>query len=158
MPYWLIKTEPSSFGIDTLASLPRRTTRWDGVRNYQARNFIRDQLLRGDEALLYHSSCEQPGIAGIVRVVRAAYPDPSAFDRRDAHYDAASSPEQPRWYAFDVQLVRRFSHVITLDALRTHADTELAGLVILRPGNRLSITPVDAAHWRFILTLTSAKR
>jgi predicted RNA-binding protein with PUA-like domain len=158
MPYWLLKTEPSSFGIETLASAPRRTTRWDGVRNYQARNFIRDQLAQGDEAFLYHSSCEQPGIAGIVRVVRDAYPDPSAFDRRDAHYDAASSPGQPRWYAFDVQLVRRFSRVIPLDTLRAHADTELAGLVILRAGNRLSVTPVGEAHWRFILALASATR
>ena|SRR5208283_5173943 len=155
MPYWLLKTEPSSFGIDALASSPRRTTRWDGVRNYQARNFIRDQLARGDEAFLYHSSCEQPGIAGIVRVVRAAYPDPSALDRRDAHYDAASSPEQPRWYAFDVQLARRFRHLITLDALRAYAHSELAGLTILRAGNRLSVTPVDEAHWRFIVALAS---
>jgi predicted RNA-binding protein with PUA-like domain len=156
MPYWLLKTEPSSFGIDDLAAAPRRTTRWDGVRNYQARNYIRDQIARGDEALLYHSSCEQPGIAGIVRVLRAAYPDPSAFDQRDAHYDPASSPGLPRWYAFDVRLVRRFSSVITLDALRAYADSELAGLVILRAGNRLSVTPVDEAHWRFILALASA--
>jgi predicted RNA-binding protein with PUA-like domain len=158
MSYWLLKTEPSTFGIETLAAAPRRTTRWDGVRNYQARNFIRDRLARGDEAFLYHSSCAQPGIAGIVRVVRAAYPDPSAFDRRDAGYDAASNPEQPRWYAFDVQLVRRFRQLITLDTLRAHADAELAGLMILRAGNRLSVTPIDEAHWRFILTLTSATR
>jgi predicted RNA-binding protein with PUA-like domain len=147
MPYWLLKTEPSSFSIDDLAASPRRTTCWDGIRNYQARNFIRDRLARGDEAFLYHSSCEPAGIAGIVRVVRAAYPDPS---------DAAGSPEQPRWYAFDVQLVRRFRHVITLDTLRAHADRELAGLMILRAGNRLSVTPVDEAHWRFILALASA--
>jgi predicted RNA-binding protein with PUA-like domain len=158
MPYWLLKTEPSTFSIDTLAASPRRTTCWDGVRNYQARNFIRDRIALGDEAFLYHSSCEPAGIAGIVRVVRAAYPDPSAFDRRDAHYDAASSREAPRWYAFDVALVRRFRKLITLDALRAHADHELAGLMLLRAGNRLSVTPVDAAHWRFILALASAMR
>jgi predicted RNA-binding protein with PUA-like domain len=158
MSYWLLKTEPSTFGIDDLASSPRRTTRWDGVRNYQARNFIRDQVGRGDEAFLYHSSCEQPGVAGIVRVVKAAYPDPSAFDRHDDHYDAASTLELPRWYAFDVQLVRRFEQVITLDALRAHADSALAGLMILRAGNRLSVTPVDEAHWRFIVALSSPKR
>jgi|ERR1700690_403849 len=158
MPYWLLKTEPSTFSIETLASSPRRTTRWDGVRNYQARNYIRDAVVRGDEAFLYHSSCDPTGITGIVRVVRAAYPDPTAFDRRDDHYDAASKPEQPRWYAFDVQLVRRFRHMVTLDALREHAETELAGLMILRTGNRLSVSPVNVAHWRFIVALASSMR
>ncbi len=158
MPYWLLKTEPSTFSIGDLASSPRRTTRWDGVRNYQARNFIRDAIAVGDEAFLYHSSCEPAGITGIVRVVRAAYPDPTAFDQHDDHYDAASKPDQPRWYAFDVQLARRFRHMVTLDALRAHAATDLAGLMILRTGNRLSITPVDTAHWRFILALSSSTR
>ena len=151
MAYWLLKTEPETFGIETLAALPRRTTCWDGVRNYQARNFLRDDMERGDEAFLYHSSCAVPGIVGLLRVVRAGYPDHTAFDRRHPHYDAASTPENPRWYMVDVQLVRRLARIITLDELRAHADARLAGLPLLRPGNRLSVMPISAAHWRFIL-------
>ena len=153
MRHWLIKTEPSVFGIDDLAAAPAKTTSWEGVRNYQARNLIRDHIKKGDQAFLYHSSCEVPGIAGIVRVVRAAYPDRSALDRRDAHYDPASSADNPRWYTFDVQLVRRLKRVIELDELRTQAGDALAGMILLRAGNRLSVTPVEAAHWRFILAL-----
>lgn len=153
MKYWLLKTEPSTFGIEHLQAAAHRTTSWEGVRNYQARNLIRDQIHKGDYAFLYHSSCEQPGIAGTVRVIRAAYPDKSAFDRNDPHYDAASSRAQPRWYTFDVKLVRRFQRVIGLDELRVHAKDALAGMIVLRTGNRLSITPVDDAHWRFILSL-----
>jgi predicted RNA-binding protein with PUA-like domain len=136
-----------------LQAAARKTTSWQGVRNYQARNLIRDQIQKGDHAFLYHSSCEQPGITGTVRVVRSAYPDASAFDRRDAHYDAASSAADPRWYTFDVQLVRRFKRVIGLDELRAHARDALEGMIVLRAGNRLSVTPVDDAHWRFILSL-----
>ncbi len=123
------------------------------MRNYQARNLIRDRISKGDEALFYHSSCEHPGVVGIVRVVRAAYPDRSALDRRDAHYDPASSAEDPRWYTFDVQLVRSLKRVIGLDELRTHAKGALAGMILLRAGNRLSVMPVEPAHWRFILAL-----
>jgi predicted RNA-binding protein with PUA-like domain len=151
--HWLLKTEPSTFGIDDLQAAARKTTSWQGVRNYQARNLIRDQIQKGDQAFLYHSSCELPGIAGIVRVVRGAYPDKSAFDRRDAHYDASSSAADPRWYTFDVQLVRRCKRVIGLDELRAHAKDNLDGMILLRAGNRLSVTAVDDAHWRFILTL-----
>lgn len=153
MNHWLLKTEPSSFGIEHLQAAARHTANWDGVRNFQARNMIRDRIKKGDQAFLYHSSCERPGIAGIVRVVRGAYPDASAFDRRDPHYDAIGSAAQPRWYTFDVRLARRFARVIGLDELRAHAKGALEGLLILRAGNRLSITPVDDAHWRFILTL-----
>ena len=153
MKHWLLKTEPSTFGIEDLQAAPRRTTSWEGVRNFQARNFIRDQIKKGDQAFLYHSSCAEPGIAGIVRVVRGAYPDRSAFDRRDAHYDPASTDADPRWYTFDVQLVRRLKRVIGLDELRAHAKEELSGMALLRAGNRLSITPVEDAHWRFILAL-----
>ncbi|MGA8706846.1 MAG: EVE domain-containing protein [Steroidobacteraceae bacterium] len=153
MKHWLIKSEPSVFGIDALAAAKARTTSWEGVRNYQARNLIRDQIERGDQAFFYHSSCEVPGIAGIVRVVRAAYPDRSALDRKDDHYDPASSADNPRWYTFDVQLLRRLKRVITLDELRAHAHTELAGMFVLRAGNRLSVMPVEEAHWRFILSL-----
>jgi predicted RNA-binding protein with PUA-like domain len=153
LKHWLLKTEPSTFGIEDLQDAARRTTSWEGVRNFQARNFIRDQIKKGDQAFLYHSSCAEPGIAGVVRVVRGAYPDRSAFDRRDAHYDPASTDADPRWYTFDVQLVRRLKRVIGLDELRAHAKDELSGMALLRAGNRLSITPVEDAHWRFILAL-----
>ena len=153
MQHWLLKTEPSTFGIDDLQAAPRKSTSWDGVRNYQARNFIRDQIKKGDEAFLYHSSCEVPGIVGIVQVVRAAYPDPTAFDRRDPHYDAGSSKQAPRWFAFEIRLKRRLKRVITLPELQAHARDELASMMILRAGNRLSVTPIEDAHWRFILSL-----
>jgi len=151
--YWLLKTEPAVFGIDDLAAARSRTTSWEGVRNYQARNLIRDQVRKGDQAFLYHSSCEQPGIAGIVSVTRAAYPDRSALDPRDDHYDAASSAAEPRWYTFDVKLVRRLNRIITLDELRQHARAKLAGMILLRAGNRLSVMPVEAAHWKFVIAL-----
>jgi predicted RNA-binding protein with PUA-like domain len=152
MKYWLLKTEPTTFGIDDLRRAPRRTTRWDGVRNYQARNYLR-AMSKGDECLLYHSSTEVPGIVGIVRIVKAAYPDPTAFERRDPHFDSASDPDKPRWYAVNVQLVRAFKRTITLTELRAHAPDALRGMLILRPGNRLSVTPVEDAHWRFISSL-----
>jgi predicted RNA-binding protein with PUA-like domain len=116
--HWLLKTEPGTFGIEHLAALPQRTSPWDGVRNYQARNFLRDQVRRGEEAFIYHSSCAQPGIVGIVSVARAAYPDASAFDRRHKHFDADSDPQAPRWFVIDVQLQRRLNRVITLEELR----------------------------------------
>ena len=153
MAYWLLKTEPESFGIDHLASLPNRRSPWDGVRNYQARNFLRDSVRRDDRAFLYHSSCAAPGLVGTVRVVRAAYPDRTAFDRRNEHYDSASDPAAPRWFAIDVQLQRRFKRVITLEELRAHANGKLRGMTLLQRGNRLSVMPVDGAHWRFILSL-----
>ncbi len=153
MNYWLIKTEPSVFGVDDLAAAPHRSTSWDGVRNYQARNLIRDRIRKGDRAFLYHSSCEEPGIAGVVRIVRAAYPDRTARDPRDDHYDPASSATDPRWFSFDVQLVRRLKRTIGLAELRSHASGALKGMIVLRAGNRLSVMPVEAAHWRFILAL-----
>ena len=153
MNHWLLKTEPESFGIEHLAALPRRTACWDGVRNYQARNLLRDRVQRGDQAFLYHSSCAVPGIVGIVLVARTAYADGSAFDRRHKHFDADSDPAAPRWYAIDVQLRRRLRRVITLEELRAHADGRLRDLSLLRRGNRLSVMPVDAAHWQFILSL-----
>jgi predicted RNA-binding protein with PUA-like domain len=153
MQHWLLKTEPSTFGIDDLQAAPHKRTRWDGVRNYQARNFIRDRISNGDEAFLYHSSCELPGLVAIVRVIRGPYPDPTALDRRDPHYDAASSAQSPRWFAFDIQLKRRLKRVITLSELQAHARDELASMLILRAGNRLSVTPIEDAHWQFILAL-----
>ncbi len=126
MAHWLLKTEPESFGIDQLAKLPKRRSTWDGVRNYQARNFLRDDVKRGDLAFLYHSSCAVPGLVGTLKVVRSAYPDLTAFDRRDEHYDPASDPAAPRWFTIDVQLQRRFKRVITLDELRAHCRREIA--------------------------------
>jgi predicted RNA-binding protein with PUA-like domain len=153
MRHWLLKSEPTSFGIEDLARAPRRTTAWDGVRNFQARNMIRDDMQRGDQAFLYHSSCDVPGIVGIVQISKAAYPDPTAFDRRHPHYDSDSVRSAPRWFMVDVRLQRKFTRVITLDELRAHGAKELQGLVLLRPGNRLSVMPVDAQHWQFICSL-----
>lgn len=153
MSYWLMKTEPSTFGIDHLAKAPKKTTRWDGVRNFQARNMLRDEMKRGDEAFLYHSSTDVPGIAGIVEIAKAGYPDPTAFERGHHHYDPDSDPAQPRWFMVDVRLKRKFSRVITLQELRAHEKKQLKDMVLLRRGNRLSITPVSDAEWRFILSL-----
>ena len=153
MAYWLLKTEPETFGIDHLARLPKRTSAWDGVRNYQARNFLRDSVKQGDQAFLYHSSCALPGIVGIVRVTRAAYPDVTAFDRRHPHFDADSDPSTPRWFVIDVQLLRRLKRVLSLDELRTHAAGKLLGMTLLKRGSRLSVMPVDDAQWRFIESL-----
>jgi len=153
MRYWLMKTEPGTFGLEHLAAAPRRTTAWDGVRNYQARNMLRDQMHKGDQAFLYHSSTEVPGIVAIMQIVKEAYPDPTAFNRRHHHYDPQSDRSHPRWFMVDVQLKRALARTITLDELRAHADRELKGMVLLRRGNRLSITPVEAAHWKFILAL-----
>ena len=148
-----MKTEPTTFGVEHLAAAPQRTTVWDGVRNYQARNMLRDEMKKGDQAFLYYSSCEVPGIVAIMQIVKEGYPDPTAFDRKHHHYDPGSDPQLPRWYMVDVQLKRRLARTITLEELRAHARKELKGMVLLRRGNRLSVTPVDAAQWKFILTL-----
>ena len=153
MNYWLMKTEPSTFGIDHLAKKPKKTAMWDGVRNYQARNMLRDDFRKGDLAFIYRSSTDETGIAGVMQVVRAAYPDPTQFDKKSDHYDAAAKREAPRWFVVDVQLKRRFKRVITLDELRKHEARELDGMLLLKRGNRLSITPVSEAHWQFILSL-----
>ena len=153
MKYWLMKSEPSVFGIDDLAKAPRRTSGWDGVRNYQVRNMLRDEFAVGDLAFFYHSSCPEPGIAGVIKVVKAGYPDATALDPRHPNHDPTASLDTPRWYQVDVRLEQRFSRVITLDELRAHEQDKLHGLRVLQRGNRLSITPVDAAHWRFALSL-----
>ena len=153
MRHWLMKTEPGTFSVEDLAAAPRQTTFWDGVRNFQARNMLRDEMKRGDGVFLYYSSTEVPGIVAIMEVMKEGYPDPTAFDRKHHHYDADSDPAAPRWYGVDVRLKRRFSRVITLTELREHASKELKGMVLLRPGNRLSVTPVEAAHWKFIVAL-----
>jgi len=153
MRYWLMKSEPSTFGIDDLATTRGRTTSWEGVRNFQARNMLRDDMSVGDLAFFYHSSCPEPGIAGIVEVVRAGYPDPSAWDRKSEYYDAKSTEKKPLWYTVDVRLKEQLPAVLPLATLREHAEGKLDGLLLLRRGNRLSITPVEAAHWKFILSL-----
>jgi predicted RNA-binding protein with PUA-like domain len=153
MNYWLLKSEPDTFSIEDLAALPKKTTAWDGVRNYQARNMLRDSIKKGDSAFFYHSSCAVPGIAGIVGVARAGYPDATAFDPKHHHFDAESDSNDPRWYVVDVKLVRKFSRIITLDELRKHAGDALEELLILRRGNRLSVTPVAKKDWDFILAL-----
>jgi predicted RNA-binding protein with PUA-like domain len=153
MQRWLIKSEPETFGIDHLAKSPRKTTHWDGVRNYQARNFMRDQMRVGDLAFFYHSNCADPAITGIVKIVKAGYPDHTAFDPEDKHYDPDSDPSNPRWYMVDVQLQRKLKRPITLATLRKHSNGALEGLALLQRGNRLSITPVSMAQWGFILGL-----
>lgn len=154
MSYWLMKTEPSAFSIDDLATAPRSTTGWDGVRNFQARNMLRDLMKRGDQAFLYYSGTAVPGIVGVMEITKEGYPDPTAFDRKHHHYDPDSDREKPRWYMVDVKLKERFDRVITLAELREHAAKELKGMVLLRPGNRLSVTPVEEAHWKFIRSLS----
>jgi predicted RNA-binding protein with PUA-like domain len=156
MNYWLLKSEPSTFGIDDLAKKKQRKAGWDGVRNYQARNFMRDEMKKGDQAFFYHSSCDVPGIAGIVSIVREAYPDTTAFERGHDHFDADSDPTNPRWFAVDVQLERKFPRVVTLDELRAHGSGKLKDMIVLRRGNRLSITPVLKSEWQFILSLADA--
>lgn len=153
MNHWLLKSEPDTFGIDDLAAAPRKTTSWNGVRNFQARNTLRDSVKKGDQAFFYHSGCALPGIAGIVDIVRGAYPDETAFDRRSEYFDAASKRDSPRWYVVDVRLVRKFERLISLDELRKHQASDLAELVVLRRGNRLSVTPIAQRDWDFILSL-----
>jgi predicted RNA-binding protein with PUA-like domain len=152
MNYWLIKSEPSSFSIDHLAKARDSTTSWNGVRNFQARNFLRE-MKSGDQAFFYHSSCEVPAIVGIVEVTREAYPDPTAFDVKDDHYDPDSDRAKPRWYMVDVRLVRRLKRMITLEELRTHARAKLSDFELLKRGSRLSVMPVSARSWNFILSL-----
>ncbi len=152
MKYWLLKSEPVSFGIAHLAAAPRRRTRWDGVRNYQVRNMLRDDMRVGDLAFFYHSSCAVPGIYGIVRIVAAGQPDPTAFDAGDDHYDPKSDPAAPTWYSVEIALVKRLPQPITLEKMQARART-LGELLILRRGNRLSITPVTPTQWRKVLAL-----
>ena len=149
MRYWLMKSEPGDCSIDDLAALPGQTVAWYGVRNYQARNFMRDQMRVGDGALFYHSNCAVPGIAGIARVSSTAYPDGTQFDKKSKYFDPKATQEIPRWFNVDVQLVKKIKF-IPLAELRRHPQLER--MRILQRGNRLSITPLDPAEWKFILT------
>lgn len=145
-----MKSEPSDVSIDDLAAMPDQTVAWYGIRNYQARNFMRDQMSVGDKVLFYHSSCAEPGIAGLAKVSKKAYPDATQFDRKNKYFDAKATPENPRWVNVDVKLVKK-TRLLALAELRSHP--ELANMRVLQRGNRLSITPVDPAEYEFILTL-----
>ncbi|HNQ57143.1 MAG: EVE domain-containing protein [Burkholderiales bacterium] len=145
MRYWLMKSEPEAYGIDDLVR--DKVTAWWGVRNYQARNFMRDQMRLGDRGFFYHSNCAEPGIVGIVEVAKLAYPDATQFDRKHKYFDPKSSPDNPRWLNVDVKLVKK-TPLVSLAELRSHK--ELANMRTLAKGNRLSITPVDPAEWKFI--------
>ena len=145
--YWLMKSEPDECSIDDALAAPGRTVPWTGVRNYQARNFMRDAMRVGDGVLFYHSTCAEPGVVGIARVASASKPDPTQFDRASPYFDAASKPDAPRWLLVDVQALRK-TRLLALPELRS--VPELTGMVLLRRGNRLSITPVTEAEWRAI--------
>jgi predicted RNA-binding protein with PUA-like domain len=149
MRYWLMKSEPADVSIDDLATFPDQSVAWYGVRNYQARNFMRDQMTVGDGVLFYHSNCKVPGIAGIARVSSTAYPDAKQFDKSSKYFDEKATQEQPRWFNVDVQLVRKIA-LIPLSELRLHP--ELARMRTLQQGNRLSVTPLDPAEWKYITT------
>jgi predicted RNA-binding protein with PUA-like domain len=150
MRHWLMKSEPDTFSIDDLARAPGKTAAWWGVRNYQARNFMRDDMQLGDQAFFYHSSCPQPGIVGVSEVSRLAYPDATQFDPASEYYDPAATREKPRWYNVDVKLLRK-TRLLAIHELRTYA--QLANMRVLQRANRLSITPVDPRDWKFILKL-----
>jgi predicted RNA-binding protein with PUA-like domain len=147
--YWLMKSEPESYGIDHLARDKR--TRWEGVRNYRARNFMRDQMRVGDGVLFYHSSTEPPGIAGLARVCSEPYPDPTQFDSKSKYYDADTTQEEPRWHLVDIEFVSKFEELMPLAFLREQAALE--GMALLQRGHRLSVQPVTPAHWRHVLKL-----
>ena len=149
--YWLMKSEPSAFSIDDLAKSPAQTTCWDGVRNYQARNFMRGMAI-GDQVLFYHSNVDPPAMMGIAEVVKTAYADPTQFDKKNTHYDPESDPASPRWEMVEIKFVRKFPQPLTLDRLRK--ETRLTGMVLLRKGSRLSVQPVSQSEWNHILTLS----
>lgn len=150
MRYWLMKSEPDMFSIGDLAAVPKQTDHWDGVRNYQARNFMR-QMKLGDQAFFYHSNCDEPGVVGIVEIVREGYPDFTAFDSKSPYYDPKSLPENPRWYMVDVRLVRRLKRLIPLNEIKQ--NTALEDMALVRRGNRLSVMPVTASQWKAILKM-----
>lgn len=151
MNYWLFKTEPQVFGIEDLRKRPNQTESWEGVRNYQARNFLRDQVKRGDQIFIYHSSCEQIGITGIAEVVCEGYVDHTQFDPESKYYDPKSSPDKPRWYMVDVKFVCQFPHVLSLGQIK--ANPALAEMPLVQKGNRLSVMPVKAREWQLLLQM-----
>lgn len=152
MQYWLFKAEPDVFGIEHLAAQPKKTGRWDGIRNYQARNFLRDQVAKGDAVFIYHSHCKQPGVVGIAEVVKAAYPDPTQFDPQSPYFDSKATPDLPRWVAVDIKLTSQFKQVIPLSLIKQ--QTVLENMVLLKQA-RLSIQPVSEHEWQAILQLAN---
>ena len=154
MRYWLMKSEPDEFSIDDLAAAPGKSVAWFGVRNYQARNFMRDQMKLGDQVFFYHSSCPEPGIAGLATVSKLAYPDATQFQKKSKYYDPKATPENPRWFNVDVTMKKK-TRLVSLEELHKHP--ELANMRVLQRGNRLSITPVDPSEWEFIVGLMKKK-
>ncbi len=152
--YWLVKSEPDCFSIDDLSVAKGQTTHWDGVRNYQARNMLRDQMKLGDRVLFYHSNGKPPGIAGVAEVVREGYPDTTAFDPKHEHYDPKSKSEMPTWYMIDLKLIAKFSRELPLPELRQ--VSQLAGMTLLQRGSRLSVQPVSPQEFKTVLALADA--
>jgi predicted RNA-binding protein with PUA-like domain len=152
--YWLVKSEPVTFSIDDLEKSKDKTTCWDGVRNYQARNFLRNEMKNGDLVLFYHSNTEIPAAVGVCRVVKEGYPDSTAFDKKSAHYDPKSKKENPAWFMVDIKLEKKFTHPVPLNDIKL--NMKLKGMKLVQPGNRLSVMPVDKAEFEEIL-LMSAK-
>lgn len=152
MKYWLIKSEPDAFSIDDLKNAKGKKEHWDGVRNYQARNYMRDEMSKGDPVFFYHSNCKEPGIVGLAEVVSGAYPDHTAFDPNQKYFDPKSDPENPRWLMVDIRYKRKLRRLISLAEIKEHSG-RLEGFPLIRRGNRLSVMPVDKKHWDFILSL-----
>lgn len=155
MKYWLFKTEPSVYGIEDLKSKPDQTDHWDGVRNYQARNMMRDEMQIGDLAFFYHSNCKAPGIVGTIEVVKTGYPDHTAFDSKEKYYDPKSDIAKPRWYMVDVKYKSTLKRVITLSELKD--QTFLNNMPLVRKGNRLSVMPISSDEWMYILSIESTR-
>ncbi|MFK8076830.1 MAG: EVE domain-containing protein [Granulosicoccus sp.] len=153
MNYWLFKSEPDAFSISDLKAMKGKKDHWDGIRNYQARNLMRDQMVKGDLGFFYHSSCKVPGIVGIVEIVKEAYPDHTSWDPDAKYYDPKSSPDNPRWVMIDVKFRQEFKEIISLEQLRT--VPKLEGMALLQKGSRLSIQPVTKAHWNTIVKMST---
>lgn len=151
MNYWLMKSEPDAFSIDDLVNMPDQTEHWDGVRNYQARNLMRDRMKVGDQAFFYHSNCKVPGIVGIMEVVREGYPDHTAFDPQSKYFDPKSDPGKPRWMMVDIKYIRHTERAIPLAELKE--QPALASMALVRKGNRLSVMPVSESEWQHILSM-----
>ena len=151
MKYWLMKSEPDAFSIDDLRTCPKKTDHWDGIRNYQARNFMRDDMSVGDQVFFYHSNCDEPGVVGIMEVVRAAYPDHTALDPDSRYHDPKSTPDENRWMMVDVKYKKKFKQPVSLKQLKT--DSRLSDMRLVQKGNRLSVMPVTAREWKIICNL-----
>ncbi len=154
MRHWLFKSEPITFSLDHLKACPKKTDSWDGVRNYQARNFMRDEMNKGDLGFFYHSNCAEPGIVGVVKITKEAYPDRFQFDPKSKYYDPKATPDNPRWVNVDVTYVRHLPQIVTLAALKEHPG--LRDMKVIARGNRLSITPVTDKEWEIIMAMAEA--